>query len=274
MKPSARTEEIGLFYCDMPNFGDLLSKAVVEFMSGKPATWAGPAEADLCAVGSLFGLIQKRLAQRGRSADRQKLVVWGSGCMKPEPRELLRDMMVVAVRGPITATLMGLGSEIPMGDPGLFAVDLLDSPPEKNDVVGIVPHHELTEDPRLQDLLERESALRLIDVRTKDAIAVVQQIASCKFIVSSSLHGLIVADSLGIPNEWLDPAGNHQCPELKFHDYAASVGRRLKRPLGWDELIIRISSYKDGEIDYKDGIEKSKEELYDSFQSVRELLSI
>lgn len=273
MKLSERTGEIGLFYCDMPNFGDLLSKAVVEFMSGRPATWAGPAEADLCAIGSLFGLIQKRLAQRPRPPDQRKLIVWGSGCMKPEARELLRDMTVVAVRGPITATLMGLGSDIPMGDPGLFAADLLDALPAKKDVIGIVPHHGLMEDPRLHGLLVQESALRLIDVRTKDAITVVRQIASCRFIVSSSLHGLIVADSLGVPNEWLDPTGNHQCPELKFHDYAASVGRRLKRPWSLDDLAARVSSLKDHEVDYKDGIEKSKEELYDSFQSIGALLS-
>lgn len=266
------SSKIGLFYCDMPNFGDLLSKAVVELMSGRPAAWASPAEADLCAIGSLFGLIHKRLAQKPRPADRRKLIVWGSGCMKPEPREILRNMTVVAVRGPITATLLGLRSDIPMGDPGLFAADLLDTESTKDDVIGIVPHHELAADPRLRDLVKQEAALRLIDVRTKDPIAVIRQIASCRFILSSSLHGLIVADSLGIPNEWLDPTGNHQCPELKFHDYAASIGRRLKRPMELGDIAARLPSLGAQGIGYADGIQESKEELRRSFESVRALL--
>lgn len=158
----AHSNQIRLFYCDMPNFGDILSKAVVEFMSGMPVTWASPADADLCAIGSLFGLIQKRLAQRPRATELQKLIVWGSGCMKPEPREFLRDIRIVAVRGPVTATLMGLGSDIPMGDPGIFAADLLDTVPVTEDIIGVVPHHELAEDPRLHALLRQERRLRLM----------------------------------------------------------------------------------------------------------------
>lgn len=265
---------IGLFYCDMPNFGDILSKSIVEFLSKKSAGWAGPADADLCALGSLFGLMHKRLMQKPRSEDRAKLVVWGSGCMKPEPREFLRNMTVVAVRGPITATLMGLPSDIPMGDPGIFAADLLDAPPTREDIIGIIPHHELTDDPRLLALLKHNAALRLIDVRTKKPIDVVRKIASCKFIFSSSLHGLIVADSLGIPNEWLDPTGNHQCPELKFHDYAGSVGRSLRRPTKLDDLATRIRIVDTQKIDYHEGIHKSREELWQSFKSVKSLLGI
>ncbi len=241
MRTSARSNQIRLFYFDRHNFGDLLSKAVVEFMSGDAVTWADPADADLCAIGSIFGLVQKRLAQRQRPVDR-KLVVWGSGCMKPEPREILRGMTVVAVRGPITATLMGLSSDIPMGDPGLFAADLLHVLPDRDDAIGLILHHGLMEDPRVHNLLSRKSEIRLIDVRTMDAVSVVRQIASCKSIVSSSLHGMIVADSLGIPNVWLDPTGNHQCPELKFHDYAASVGRTLTRPLSLDDITIQLSA--------------------------------
>lgn len=129
MKLPNDAKNVYLFYCDMPNFGDVLSRGVVEFMSGRQAIWAGPADADLCAIGSLFGLVQKRLAQKPRPAERRKLIVWGAGCMKPEPRDILRDLSIIAVRGPITATLLGLNANIPMGDPGLFASDLLDSIP-------------------------------------------------------------------------------------------------------------------------------------------------
>lgn len=55
---------------------------------------------------------------------------------------------------------------------------------------------------------------------------VLDEIASCRAIISSSLHGLICADAYGIPNVWLE-----EYPilsdNIKFHDYFLSQGRPL-----------------------------------------------
>lgn len=55
--------------------------------------------------------------------------------------------------------------------------------------------------------------------------AIVKQIKECEHIISSSLHGLIVADAFGIPNRrWVDratmPAGEYY--DFKYWDYYSS----------------------------------------------------
>ncbi len=49
--------------------------------------------------------------------------------------------------------------------------------------------------------------------------AVIKQIAECECIVSSSLHGLIIADSLGIPNIHVKVTNNLLGDGFKFDDY-------------------------------------------------------
>jgi pyruvyltransferase len=53
---------------------------------------------------------------------------------------------------------------------------------------------------------------------------------SCERIVSSSLHGLVIADAYGIPNAWLNSDGGAGGSrpgggEFKFYDYFASVNK-------------------------------------------------
>jgi pyruvyltransferase len=66
--------------------------------------------------------------------------------------------------------------------------------------------------------------VKLIDLGTSDVEGVLDQMLSCKYIITSSLHGLIIADAYGIPNAWLSsksPAGF----EFKFYDYFLSVDK-------------------------------------------------
>jgi pyruvyltransferase len=58
---------------------------------------------------------------------------------------------------------------------------------------------------------------------------VIEAIASCERIMSQSLHGLIVADALDIPNLWLAPSVSMAGGEFKFLDYFSTLDAR-KRP--------------------------------------------
>src|SRR5690606_8658436 len=68
---------------------------------------------------------------------------------------------------------------------------------------------------------------------------VVAQIASAEVVVSSSLHGLITADSYGIPAIWartINPlAGNNSV--YKFHDHAGARGRPFIEPVSYDGAV-------------------------------------
>ena len=73
---------------------------------------------------------------------------------------------------------------------------------------------------------------------------VVDYICSCDIILSSSLHGLIIADAYNIPNIWLDEFPLHE-GHFKFKDYFLSQNRKC-------ESIKNINEYKDME-PYKKG---------------------
>lgn len=50
-------------------------------------------------------------------------------------------------------------------------------------------------------------------------ISVLHDIARCEYILSSSLHGLVVADALGIPNAWILLSDKVHGNGFKFRDY-------------------------------------------------------
>src|SRR5699024_10192689 len=69
------------------------------------------------------------------------------------------------------------------------------------------------------------SGVELIDFARGDVEEVIRDMLSCRKILSSSLHGLIVADAYGIPNAWLE-SGTPRGGEFKSHDSFASVHKR------------------------------------------------
>jgi pyruvyltransferase len=134
---------------------------------------------------------------------------------------------ILAVRGPLTARQCPQG-DYAIGDPGLLAPELIIPPyePDKLYDLGIVPHwtdDHLAKDPRFQ--LGEPWVTRIINPR-QDPMTVIREISHCRKIVTSSLHGMILADSFGIPRRF-EPAAHWGPSEggmFKFRDYLASIG--------------------------------------------------
>lgn len=196
-----------------PNFGDALSREIVAHVSGRPVSWAPEQQAEIFAIGSIMWHARKGVVKR--AAETPPPVIWGTGCMEPIRADWLSGADVTALRGPLSAGVLGFGP-VPFGDPGLLA-PLLTGPVERGDDIGLILHHGQPQEPR--------PGYRLIDMRSTDVPGVLRQIASCRTIVSQSLHGIIVADAYGIPNTLLPPDGIHRSAWFKFFDYFASVGR-------------------------------------------------
>ncbi|WP_085796380.1 polysaccharide pyruvyl transferase family protein [Falsiruegeria litorea] len=243
----------------IPNFGDVLSSLVVANVSGRKVTHAGPKGCDLVAVGSLLQVIRRNFSQAVEH--RMKPFVWGTGLLHPVPTDFLPNVNVALVRGPVTAALLGVKTR-QFGDPGLLTADLIDEIPSVQDRVALVPHHSQVDDPEIQALVRSEPALDLVDPRA-DALEVCRRIASSRHVIASSLHGLIVADAFGVPSTWLSPG---EQSHLKYHDYAASVGRPLISPIEAHEVPGVLSSLKDGtELTYGDGIARARADLIETF---------
>lgn len=67
---------------------------------------------------------------------------------------------------------------------------------------------------------------------------------SCKKIVSSSLHGLIVSDSYKIPNRWVSFSDQIAGGTFKFLDYFSSVNREETVPISIQSISDLVELYQ------------------------------
>lgn len=216
------------------NFGDYLSPLIVEMVSGKKVVYAEPRNADMIAIGSILSRERKA---RGMLLKR-KLHIWGSGTDR-ESRVFSGRHIYHAVRGKITKSQIDKLQQNPaFGDPGLLVDQLYDgkSQPEKRYGLGIIPHFVDQQDPRVAALLSLPHA-KLINVFSP-VEQVVKEIRQCEFVLSSSMHGLIVADSFGIPNRRM-PLSSGIISDLKFDDYYSAFGLTCPISASPEEVISK-----------------------------------
>jgi len=190
----------------LPNWGDELNHLILRKM-GVDFEWAAPADAELVIIGSIL----EHLPQNWSGT------VCGVGKLHGGSKIDLTRARVLALRGKLTAgSVSGLPThrKIVLGDPGLLVPDLVCQPVAKYEL-GVVPHWSDKE------LHKRFSYGHLIDP-SQPPEHVVSEIARCKNVISSSLHGLITADAYGIPRRAeLFPRAGQEGGDFKYRDYAS-----------------------------------------------------
>ena len=170
----------------------------------------------LFALGSIFSFV------RGND------VIWGTGVKSSEfpLRYRVDNLDIRSVRGPLTCEYLrgehGLECPREFGDPALLTARLF--PEYKvNPVrsVGVIPHFlDIPATRSLDHVVYPNQGWR----------RVLEFIVGCELVVSSSLHGLIVAESFGIPARWWSSArlpSYETEGHFKFNDYFASTDREL-----------------------------------------------
>jgi pyruvyltransferase len=194
------------------NFGDLLGPWIVERIASarRLGASADPSQR-LLTVGSI--------GEKAIGGD----VLWGSGLIR-DPAETGRvlpaDLDVRATRGPLTAACLrssGIPAPEVFGDPALLVPRLW-----RDGELGIVrrsggtvmlPHYRSDAVWPKPHLSARGSHLTRI-----------RAIASAELVISSSLHGIILAEAYGVP---VIPVREPGEPEFKYRDYFEGTGREL-----------------------------------------------
>eukprot|EP01068_Selenidium_serpulae_P011481 Selendium_serpulae@DN5669_c0_g1_i3.p1 len=74
---------------------------------------------------------------------------------------------------------------------------------------------------------------------------VVAAISRCRTVASSSLHGLVVADAIGVPNMWFQFPGVVEKQRFKYLDYFLSVGRSTQEPEQTIDSVFKFEKYDD-----------------------------
>jgi len=195
------------------NFGDHLSRIVVSRVLGMRGLTlddeVGQA-ARLLAIGSIL-----HFAGDGD-------VVWGSGIngKVPESAFTAQRLDIRAVRGPLTEEfLRSRGHQVPAvyGDPGLLARHLF---ADRFRPSGEKAHVFV---PNLHDI-----ALVAGDPDVVSPLAgwntVISEILKARLVLASSLHGIIIAESFGIPARYVRLSETENL--FKYQDYYYGTGRQ------------------------------------------------
>ena len=209
------------------NFGDVLTPLLLERLFGIPFRHVSYRRAELVGLGSLlqkYTVPRLHWLRRLQESRRPPLRVWSTGFIEPVApgRVLPRRLKVAALRGKRSRAelerITGARFEVPLGDGGLLVPHLLTQRPAIRHTFGLVPHYSDAADPAVRELANRLPDAAVIDVLA-EPLETLERIASCRFILSSSLHGLIAADALGIPNRRLVFGGGLIGGDFKFDDY-------------------------------------------------------
>lgn len=258
------------------NLGDTLSALIVAGMAGVPVRRAGfdqPIER-MVAVGTI-----------GHNQRNGVLHFWGTGVdaernpVDPLVRGYVRpsdtQFHIHALRGPNSArTLRAAGMHVPdiFGDPVWMLPRFWPMKDvEKTHDLGVILHITELEDRTLEAAVKPALRRYGIPEAFKDRIRLINthcpptpegmrrkvaEIVSCRAIVSTSLHGLVISETYGIPCAWFATYGDgegrmlelgnpqHQI-DHRMRDFYSGVGRSTlssycldrSRPTDWNAVL-------------------------------------
>jgi pyruvyltransferase len=199
------------------NFGDLLGPLVVDKLLKARSLTTQDAIFDrrLLTVGSIL-----HFAQDGD-------VIWGTGVngKKREDVHRFHQLDVRAVRGPRTRQFLldrGIDAPAVFGDPALLLPELMPElaswAKEKTFPLTIVPN--------FNDIDGFDDNPDVLDPRSPVEVCL-RRLAKSEFVVGSSLHAIVVAESLGIAARILSSRSEDL---FKYDDYYLGTGRPAAEP--------------------------------------------
>lgn len=245
----------------VPNVGDMASPYLIEHLSLDTIQWKNPQ----ITLWKEFKQIIKTLLKKRKiyipdfkgyiypwqkcifgigsiiEHANKRTIIWGSGFREYESQ--YKCNTIKAVRGQLSLKKIHEHHDnIAIGDPALL-LPLVYTPshPSNKQYVKIIPHYA-----DYPDLYEKYSnRYEIIDIKTDDVESFIEQIVSSKYILSTSLHGLIISHAYGIPALWIKN-GYIYSSDFKFYDYFSSVNIEPYSPFTDIDEILKS----------KDNIEK------------------
>ena len=256
---NSNINDIKLLYSDYKNnFGDILSLELLTFYKQKPLIKCqNTKKSNVVFIGSHLDLYLKQNDKLFQKREKEVLTIAGSGFISPEhyykdkKEKLIRKVRVLGARGKITKTrlekiLNKNLDEICLGDPGLLVAKYIDtSEVKKKYEVGIILHY-VDEN---SEMMNKIKLNKMLIINVKDPVEkVMKNIASCDFILSSAMHGLIAADSLNIPNRRVIFSDKIVGGDYKFNDYYSVFEKKNSDPIDLRKIEIKeqdIKKYKE-----------------------------
>ena len=198
------------YFSDVKNVGDILNVDLVEHYSGKPVINV-PIRSRLnhCLV---IGSVLQNMTSKSR--------VFGSGLIDASRVKDIKNIgEIESLRGHLTKQCLEQRFEIildvPLGDPALLLPRIYNPNIEVKYCFGLVLHY-VDENHFIKNLVEKMGG-KVVSVQQSPR-SFVNEIKSCKCILSSAMHGLILSDAYDIPNKKIILSNNLVGGGFKFKD--------------------------------------------------------
>lgn len=214
------------------NFGDKLGPEVVKRYFGLKYQYADIEKCNLVTIGSILNIVND--IEEIQNID-LPINVWGSGFIQPPNYVYCQKLRFCAVRGLLTKRILNLNTDIALGDPGLLASLVYPKRLIKSGSIIVIPHHSEIDLPIFRNISYLKNVKIVSPLNEPDVV--VKEISQACCVLSSSLHGLIVADSFRIPNARLILSNNLTGGDFKFEDYNSIFDR--------EQLVYKINQYSD-----------------------------
>ena len=246
-------DHVSVYWWDRhSNFGDALGPWMVQRLTGRSVVNGRGASADvptLATAGSIIGHLR-----------RDGVDIWGSGLQRPlrarelEPLRRLHGVRVHAVRGELTRReiVEKVRWDVPevYGDPALLMPRLYqpqEAAPSQGRVALVAHRHHVA-----QFHHQGSGEIHWVDVR-HSVEQVVDEIAASRACLSTSLHGIVIAQAYGVPWVWLQMEQRAlRGGRFKFDDFFTGLDRsRVSAvPVGADGLegVFLVALAKDASL--------------------------
>ncbi|HED12678.1 MAG TPA: polysaccharide pyruvyl transferase family protein [Gammaproteobacteria bacterium] len=233
---NAMNKSVDLFWPSVPrpgNVGDILTPWMLLKSSIQPRWVSKDSSNKILGIGSI--------ARWAKPGDH----VWGAGIFN-RTDYLTPEAIYHAVRGPLTRQrVLDCGGKCPeiYGDPALLLPRLLDTtniPIQYK--LGVVPHY--ADQASFDYSLFPPDTTTFINVLNARPEYVIAHICSCERIISSSLHGIIIAHAYNIPARWVQFTDRLHGDDVKFLDYFLSISIEPYDPVmppDFDESIEPVN---------------------------------
>jgi len=241
----------GLYYFnERANFGDLLNLDLFNFFNKSTQN-------DSCIMLAIGSLLDGFLLKKKRKKRKTPIIVYGTGFIKDKTKKdvFAYPLKVYACRGYNTlerlkhADNVQVIDNVVVADPGILVSKIFDTKDVKKKYkLGIIPHY-VDKDNSLLDKIKVTNSV-VLDI-CENPKTLVKKIAECECIISSAMHGLIAADSLGIPNIRMVITDKLIGGDYKFNDYYSAFGISNHNRINLNEQYVTdkdlpfiISHYK------------------------------
>lgn len=211
-----------LYYSDFnKNWGDYINPYLIENLTGKKVISSK-------RIFNVFG--REKLIGIGSilNTNLNNSVIWGSGYIEVPHKVKGVPNEILALRGKYTAKIfkdVGVNDSGVYGDPALLYPEMYYPEKDKKYKLGVIPHYSELHyfDNKKFKNYEDVKVISPI-VKNGEHHKIIDELCQCEFIISSSLHGLILADAYNIPTARFTLSGKIIGDDFKFKDYYSGVG--------------------------------------------------